>query len=63
MLKQLICRDLVETWAVVGSHQGKTLLQIVKPQIQIRKQELLQVYEQLEEGDVGGRIVLQMVDC
>ena len=36
---------------------------IVKPQIQIRKfRELPQVYEELEKGDISGRIVLQMSD-
>jgi alcohol dehydrogenase, propanol-preferring len=36
---------------------------IVKPQVEIRKfRELLQVYEQLEKGDVNGRIVLQIAN-
>jgi propanol-preferring alcohol dehydrogenase len=36
---------------------------IVKPQLEIRKlRELPQVYEQLEKGDVSGRIVLRIAD-
>lgn len=36
---------------------------IVKPQIQIKKfRDLPLVYEQLEKGDVSGRVVLQIAD-
>lgn len=62
----IVIRGLHITGSLVGSlKEGMEYVRkgIVKPQIQIRKfRELPQVYEQLEKGDVSGRIVLQMGD-
>jgi propanol-preferring alcohol dehydrogenase len=65
----IVIKGLHITGSLVGSlKEGMEAMEyvrkgIVKPEIQIRKfSELPQVYEQLEKGDVSGRIVLQMAD-
>jgi propanol-preferring alcohol dehydrogenase len=65
----IVIKGLRITGGLVGSlKEGMEAMEyvrkgIVKPQVEIRKfRELPQVYEQLEKGDVSGRIVLRIAD-
>jgi propanol-preferring alcohol dehydrogenase len=65
----IVIKGLHITGSLVGSlKEGIEAMEyvrkgIVKPQVEVRKfRELPQIYEQLEKGDVSGRIVLRMAD-